>query len=225
MAKRYKKKQRGPTFAGKEIPLAELKAILERAGSAPLAADEVEKLTAAVDALAVLTQEIETKGVPINRLRRMLFGAPTEKTSRVLGRRGGDGVAAPDEAAGGKTPKPPRRGHGRNGVADYPGAKKVEVPHASMHHGDGCPDPNCRGKIYRKEPARLLRVTSMAPLSASVYVPFRDTDRHLRSGPRIRRTALSHKAPSHISLVTPSLRRPRRDGGLDAQRLRPALDR
>ena len=164
MAKHRKKDT--PTVAGREISVTELKAILERARSAALTADDVDKLTAAVDTLAVLTNELTAKGTSIERLKRMLFGAPTEKTSRVLGRKPS---GRPADRAGDK-PKEPRRGHGRNGAADYPGAEKVEVPHPTLQHGDGCPDPDCRGKVYHQlEPGKLLRVTGMAPLSATLY--------------------------------------------------------
>ena len=42
-------------------------------------------LKAAVDTLAFLTQELEAKGTTIERLRKWLFGASTEKTRDVTG--------------------------------------------------------------------------------------------------------------------------------------------
>lgn len=140
-----------------------------------LSEEEHATLAAAVETLAFVTQELETKGTTLARLRQLLFGASTEKTSRVVGEAPTDGARAastPAQGAGSEAtptekPKPP--GHGRNGAVAYRGAEKVAVAHPSMHRGDGC--PGCiKGKVYPVlEPAVLLRVQGMAPLRATVY--------------------------------------------------------
>ena len=162
----------------RDLPLQELKAIVGRAKAA-LSDEDHEKLEAAVDTLGVLTLELEAKGASIKRLRNLLFGATTEKTSRVIGETAGDGGAAgADTAQDGATAESPatgsnakgkRKGHGRNGAREYRGADKVKVAHESLEHGGPC--PSCpKGKVYRQqEPARLVRVTGMAPLHATVY--------------------------------------------------------
>src|SRR5690606_40764513 len=61
----------------------QLEAILERARTAPLGDADLETLRSAVDTLAFVTRELEMKGASIRRLRRLLFGASTEKTSKV----------------------------------------------------------------------------------------------------------------------------------------------
>lgn len=71
-----------------DIELRELEAILARAKAGPLADAEVDKLKAAMDTLGFLTRELEAKGASIQRLRRMLFGPSTEKTSQVVGSKG-----------------------------------------------------------------------------------------------------------------------------------------
>jgi len=163
----------------RELELKELEAILVRTREGALSPDDHGKLKAAVDTLAFLTQELEAKGTSIERLRRLLFGSRTEKTSRVLGEAAGaadrgassveGAVGEPDGPIAGGEEKVKRPGHGRNGVATYRGAEKVPVPHESLGHGDGCP-ACARGKVYRQaEPATLVRVKGMAPLSASVY--------------------------------------------------------
>jgi hypothetical protein len=179
-----------PKLACREIELVELEAIIERA-KAKLSTSDHAALKAAIETLAFLTREIEAKNASIKRLRNMLFGASTEKTSNVLGSRNRDsrstgdagdgddggqvgdttrrgcstGAADPDAA----DEKPPRKGHGRNPAAAYRGAEKVSVPHESLKHGDRCPE--CKqGKVYRQpKPALLVRVVGMAPLDATVY--------------------------------------------------------
>jgi hypothetical protein len=145
-----------------ELGIEDLTRILDRAAPA-LEADDLAKLRAAVDTLAFLTQELGSKGVSLQRLRRLLFGAKTETTRSVLGER-----AARDSREG-RSGGEKRKGHGRNGAAAYRGAEKVRVAHTSIRHGDSCPDCT-KGKVYaQSEPAVLVRVKGMAPLRATVY--------------------------------------------------------
>ncbi|MFH2006758.1 MAG: transposase, partial [bacterium] len=150
------------------IELGVLEAIIERAKSSPLSEDDHEKLKAAIETLAFITRELESKRVSITRLKKLLFGASTEKTSQVFGEAAGSGVG---RGPGGdrKNNGEKRKGHGKNGAAAYTGAEKVKVPHETLKPGDPCPE--CpKGKLYPlAEPAMLVRVTGMAPLQAKVY--------------------------------------------------------
>ncbi len=161
-----------------EVNLEELAAVLERAKGA-LSAEDHAKLTAAMATLASTTQivaeliaQLQGKKTSLERLRRMLFGSPTEKTDEVLGeeragadRQDGAVSASPDGAAARK--KAP--GHGRNAASAYSGAEHIRVAHADLSRGDAC--PGCpQGKVYPLEsPAVLVRITGMAPLGARVY--------------------------------------------------------
>jgi hypothetical protein len=125
----------------REIEATELVAILERARVGPLGEEDFGKLKAAVDTLVYLSEQLGTKGVSVERLRRILFGSSTEKTSRVLGeprRKDGGGAGA----GNGK-----RKGHGRNGAAAYRGADRVKVANTSLTAGDPCPECD-KGKVY-----------------------------------------------------------------------------
>ena len=121
-----------------------------------------------MDTLVFVTAELQTKQTSLDRLRRLLFGAKTEKTRTILGPGAAPGApgpgARPNTAAG-----PPRPGHGRTGAAAYTGADTVKIPHPSLRRADHC--PGCTtGKIYPlTEPATLVRITGMAPLGATVY--------------------------------------------------------
>jgi transposase len=156
-----------------EIEAAELAAILEQAKNAPLTADGYAKLKAMTDTLVFLLAELQAKTTSLERLRQMLFGAKTEKTSQVLGEEkpgGEEGSSEPEPGADPAKPAPEKQpGHGRNGAAAFIGAKKVKVPHPTLGGGDCC--PGCaKGKVYPLSvPATLLRITGMAPLGATVY--------------------------------------------------------
>lgn len=85
---------RGQPSKVTDIELRELEAILARAKAGPLGDAEVDKLRAAMGTLAFLTRELEAKGASIQRLRRMLFGPSTEKTSQVVGSKQGGETAS-----------------------------------------------------------------------------------------------------------------------------------
>ena len=156
-----------------EVDVSKLNAIVERSGTTPLTVEEREQLKGAVDTLAFLTRELESKSTSLERLRRFLFGG-SEKTSQVLG----DPLPTPGQASDGdecavssetEKEQSERKGHGRNGADQFPAAKKVKVPHRSLQSGAHC--PGCaKGKVYPlKEPNRLVRIAGMAPLGATVY--------------------------------------------------------
>jgi transposase len=159
-----------------QVPIEQLNAIVERARTEPLPAAEHAILKAAMDTLARVTEELETKTTTLQRVRHLLFGPRTETTDKISGKDAPEGAAAPDTggagAAGGDTPaKKPRKGHGRNGAEDYPRAPRIPLAHPTLKHGDPCPEPDCSGRVYlqRQQPAVLVRITGVAPLQAQVY--------------------------------------------------------
>ena len=110
-----------------EVTMDELEAIVERA---QLSDDDRAKLTAALETLALLTNELEMKGASIRRLRKLLFGSGSEKLDAVLreiapleasGPADPEGSSGrPDEpSAGAEPPKRKVPGHGRNGASAY----------------------------------------------------------------------------------------------------------
>lgn len=144
-----------------------------------------------------VVQLLQLKRISIARLKKFVFGARTEKTEALLGNAapaatsagadgpggvgdaGGAGDADADadtnagqgkgaeDAAPGAPPKR-RKGHGRNGADDFPGAERVAVPHPALQAGDDC--PGCgQGTLYEKPPATLLRFVGQAPVQATVF--------------------------------------------------------
>jgi len=161
-------------FERRDIDLGELTAIVERTGNGALSAQERDKLKAALDTLAFVTNEIGRKGASILRLRRMLFGARTEKTATIFPAQPqgqaaatvGNHPAGHSEAAQKAGPRSP--GHGRNGASAFTGAVKVCLVHGTLHAGDRCPE--ClKGKLYTQQPVVLVRIRGMAPLAATLY--------------------------------------------------------
>lgn len=171
-----------------ELDIESMEALLRRVEEQGLAADDFEMLRAALQSYLYVTQLIDQKSTTIARLRKLLFGAETEKTSAVTGRdhpadgarepAAADGSVEPGsqgEAAGGQTPaeqsstKPKPKGHGRNGADDYPGANRVNVPYELLQSGDRCPACG-RGTVYEQaQPGILLRFRGQPPVQVTVY--------------------------------------------------------
>jgi transposase len=153
-----------------DVSTEELEALLEQARQEPLREEGYQKLKAAIHTLGYVTELLENQEATLASLRRLLCHASTEKTGKVLQQAGIE--------PGDKQPKPPGEqpakrataGHGRNGAAAYRGARKVEVPHASLKAGDPCPDALCGGKVYpQRDPGVLVRIKGQAPIAATVY--------------------------------------------------------
>jgi len=166
-----------------EIDMEKLADVLRRAEAA-LDAKDYETLKAFVDSHAYLAELLADKEMSLARLRKIVFGARTEKTAAVIGRGKDSEPSQPPgaaESAGSPTdvpekeasaeaePKPKRPGHGRNGAKAYHGAERIPVGHSTLQAGDPC--PGCtKGTVYRMaSPAVLVRVTGHAPLQAKVY--------------------------------------------------------
>ena len=135
-----------------DVNLEELDQIIDRGTHAPLSESEGEKLKRVLHALAGMLPAPRT----------------TEKTKDVLEQPETPALEKDAEPPSDKTP-----GHRRNGASSYTGAKKVAVPHPTLHTGDPC--PGCgKGKVYpllgpNKEPRTLVRIQGQAPLAATVY--------------------------------------------------------
>ena len=161
-----------------EVNREELESILQRAQAGPLNETDCAKLKAMIESYAYLTQLLGDKRTSIHRLRKLLFGAGTEKTRDVLTDKAAGETASSesdrdDDAAPSAHDKEERAGpppgHGRNGADDYAGAERIAVPHGSLRSGDTCPDCR-RGTVYeRSPPGVLIRIAGQAPLQAKVY--------------------------------------------------------
>jgi hypothetical protein len=90
----------------------------------------------------------------------------TEKTSAVLGT-SENSEDSPGTQAESNASAPP--GHGRNGAGAFINSRKIAIAHATLKHGDRCPECE-RGNVYgQKEPKILVRIVGQAPLAATVY--------------------------------------------------------
>jgi transposase len=139
-------------FAGRriDVDLNELDQMLEGARQAPLSETDYEKIKSALHAMAAM----------------LVQSRNTEKTSAVVGKPEGSKTGAGMQPENNTSPPP---GHGRNGAEAFRGARKVEIAHEKLTHGDRCPECG-KGNVYgQKESKVLVRIIGQAPLAATVY--------------------------------------------------------
>lgn len=143
-----------------------------------------------------LLQLIQEKNASISRLRRLLFGARTERTRNIVPREDLPEARA-DRPADASGPSPlddtwldketdsraestascpraagrrrPRRGHGRIPAAAYTGCESVVVTHGSFRPGDPC--SHCQeGTLYRlREWGHVVRLRGQPPVGGACY--------------------------------------------------------
>lgn len=176
-----------PPFKRVDIDDDQVRELVRLAQQGPLTGKNLALLNALMETLLWVTGELKAQQSTAARLRRLLFGPTSEKTSVVLGDRSSDGDSNDaskqnDDAAGSDDPadraagedktktgkKVKRKGHGRKPASDYRGAETICVDHQSLKAGDVCPLCN-KGKVYEKLPAVLMRITGGAPLQAKRY--------------------------------------------------------
>lgn len=111
------------------------------------------KLIRILELIGCLLDLLDQKNLSIDRLRKLCFGATTEKTRQ------------------GTKPKKQKKakGHGRNSHRSYTGAERVRIPHPSLRPGQECPDCK-KGRLrLKKEPAIAIAVTAQPPVGAVVH--------------------------------------------------------
>ena len=151
-----------------DVSRQELEDVLARVRET-LGEQDYEKLKAAIETLAYLTDSLQDREISLQRLRKILFGASTEKTRDVTSAPPNPNPAPEPTPATESPEEKARPGHGRHAAEAFRGAQKVKVKHSTLKPGDACPECQ-KGKVYlQKEPNVLVRVVGQAPLAATVY--------------------------------------------------------
>ena len=148
-------------FAWLILSESERTAFLEavRPGVSP---EHYERIRAMTEAFPELLELFEEHGTSLMRVRKIAFGAPTEKTAK---------VCSPTESAAPTAPPPKtrRKGHGRRGAKAYTGARRIRLPHPTLKRAQVC--PACQKGKLRLQPnlATALHLTAQPPITATVY--------------------------------------------------------
>lgn len=183
-----------PKLEVHEVHADELQAVLSEV-EGKVAPHHFELLSRMVATLLWVSQLLEKEGVTLKVLRRLFLGQErsSEKTQNVLGEhepaeetpsdespsKGEEEDQGHQEQEEDQQPedqkpeaKKKRKGHGRNGVDQYPGAERVPIPHPELKDGDRCPSCD-KGAVYDQTPGNILRIKGRSLLEAKVYQPAR----------------------------------------------------
>jgi len=156
-----------------ELSPEDVQGLLERVADRSLEEGDYQSIQGMIETLLFLKQAHEEKRITVRKLLKLLFGASTETARNLFGdlleAQEPGATEADRRARGKKKGKKKSKGHGRNGKAAYPGAKKIPVKHPSLRAGDRC--PGCeKGKVYHSvKPGVLLRFLASVPVQATVY--------------------------------------------------------
>jgi len=163
-----------------EVDSQRIEELLDRAAANTLRSEDMELMRQVFASYRHFFDLARDKDTTIARLRKMLFGASTEKTENIVGdseaaqqaqsQPSDDGCGEQDavgDRAADEDCSEPTPGHGRYGADDYRGADQVAVPHPTLAAGDDCPDCG-QGTLYEKTPRVLVRFVGQPPLQATV---------------------------------------------------------
>lgn len=158
----------------KKINGDELTYLLERAKSNTLTKEDCESIKSMAETIEFIIEMLNKKDVQLKRLLKRILGIKSEKTEKVFDQKQSDkgntdSETDKPEKDSNKKPKKKRKGHGRNGVQQYTGAKCISISHPDLSNGGSCPE--ClKGKVYiEKKPGSFIYIEGNPPIQATVF--------------------------------------------------------
>ena len=141
-----------------ELDQAQIQGFLQRVEPL-IEPTDFDLLKTLVETIIFLNTLARRRSDAIVKLLRLVFGATSEKSKRILKK----------DTRPNQSPETPRKGHGRNGAQSYPGATRRALSHPTLTHGDRCPE--ClRGKVYKmKRPGFLIRLLASPLVQAHAF--------------------------------------------------------
>ena len=145
-----------------EMSESEAGALLQRLDEGRLSSKDYELLAVVLKSWLWLSSVVKNNRISIKELQKLIFGAKTEKTRKVLKQKTEKQTTKSDE------PEKKPKGHGRNGSDAYTGADRICIACLTVSKGDRCPDCQ-KGKLYRYDPSEIVCISGQAPIHATVY--------------------------------------------------------
>jgi hypothetical protein len=152
-----------------QIDPTEIEILIEKLEQNKLEERERRLIVSLLRTFLYIVAQLQEKKITLLKIKDMIFGRKSEKNKKekekekdgkdgdqASGGSSGDGESCEqsreprnekDESAGAESASI-KRGHGRNPVSAYPGAKKVRCRHRELQPGHDCPDLRCEGRVY-----------------------------------------------------------------------------
>ena len=144
-----------------DLSEAEADELLRRLEKGRLNAKDYELLSIVLKSWLWLSRVVRDNRISINELKKLIFGAKSEKTRKVL-------KTQTEKNEKSDPPKKKPKGHGRNGSDAYTGAERTCLKCRDVHAGDRCPECE-KGKLYAYKPSEIVCIRGQAPLHAHIY--------------------------------------------------------
>jgi Transposase IS66 family. len=172
-----------------QINPAEIEILIEKIEQNKLDERERRLIVALLRTFLYVVAQLQEKKITLLKLKDMIFGPKSEKSKREKEKAGeGEKETAEGGPEGGGASEqsheprnekqendgavsaPDKRGHGRNPVSAYPGAKKVRCRHRQLKAGHGCPSSDCGGRVYPViRPHRFTQYTGQPAITVTIY--------------------------------------------------------
>jgi len=170
-----------------QIDPSEIEILIEKFEQNKLEERERRLIVALLRTFLYIVAQLQEKKITLLKIKDMIFGPKSEKNKKEKdGKDGdqkseggsGDGESSEqsreprnekDESASGEAAQA-KRGHGRNPVSAYPGAKKVRCRHGELQSGHDCPDLRCEGRVYPVlRPHQFTQFTGQPAITVTIY--------------------------------------------------------
>ncbi len=172
-----------------QINPAEIEILIEKLEQNKLEERERRLIVALLRTFLYVVAQLQEKKITLLKIKEMIFGRKSEKNKREKekskegeketaegGPEGsGDGEQSQEpknekQESDGAVCAPDKRGHGRNPVSAYPGAKKVRCKHRQLKSGQSCPGSRCEGRIYPViRPHHFTQFTGQPTITVTIY--------------------------------------------------------
>ena len=172
-----------------QIDPAEVEILIQKIEQNKLDERERRLIAALLRSFLYIVAQLQEKKITLLKIKDMIFGRKSEKNKKEKKKAGkggdqtseggsGDGESVEqsrepsnekDESAGAESGEA-KRGHGRNPVSAYPGAKKVRCRHRELQSGHDCPDKRCEGRVYPVlRPHQFTQFTGQPAITVTIY--------------------------------------------------------
>src|SRR5262245_6207193 len=169
-----------------QIDPTEIEILIEKLEQNKLEERERRLIVALLRTFLYIVAQLQEKKITLLKIKDMIFGRKSEKNKKEKDGKDGDQTSEGGSGAGesGEQRREPRnekdekagaeseafRGHGRNPISAYPGAKKVRCRHREIQSGHDCPDLRCEGRVYPVlRPHQFTQFTGQPAITVTIY--------------------------------------------------------
>jgi transposase len=170
-----------------QIDPSEIEVLIQKIEQNKLDERERRLIASLLRTFLYIVAQLQEKKITLLKIKDMIFGRKSEKNKKEKAGKDGDQTSESGSGEGesGEQSREPRnekdesagadsesaiRGHGRNPVSAYPGAKKVRCRHRELQSGHGCPDLRCEGSVYPVlRPHQFTQFTGQPAITVTIY--------------------------------------------------------